>query len=131
MHCILCFRYILTSDLGLRMECCFLSGYFFKVRKSYILDTLCYCTLHLKDVLQFIFTLLCLIEQACMFKLLCLKPICYDVLYPRPCSVPLCPTPGRTETMPCMRSVRGVRSLIWSPGWTCFQRSSAVMGDNS
>ena len=24
------FRYILTSDLGLRTECCFLSGYFFK-----------------------------------------------------------------------------------------------------
>ena len=26
----LCSRYILTSDLGLRTECCFLSGYFFK-----------------------------------------------------------------------------------------------------
>ena len=27
-------RYILTSDLGLRMECCFLSGYFFKVIRA-------------------------------------------------------------------------------------------------
>lgn len=25
------YRYILAADLGLRMECCFLSGYFFKV----------------------------------------------------------------------------------------------------
>ena len=116
-------QYILTSNLGLRADCCFLSAYFFKVRAQFspLSHSFSGCSLQLNlDCV----TVQLLRTCACVCMHLHNYIVCNrELMTTRRCSGLRCLTRSLTVTTRCTRWARAVRLPI-----SCLALTSSPKG---